>query len=67
MSPRAKHCLILFFTQMVSYCVVCISFIAMAKGRYLLTFIADVGCGLNGYFFDPAHSQSGRRGYGWND
>ena len=45
-----KRCSQLFFTQMFAYCVVCISFIAMNRGNYLLTFVTDVGCGLNSYF-----------------
>lgn len=45
-----KNCIKLFLTQMFSYCVVCISFIAMNRGHYLMTFIADVGCGVNSYF-----------------
>lgn len=53
-----KNCAKLFLTQMFSYCVVCVSFIALAKGNYALTFIADVGCGVNSYFLIRRVSQA---------
>jgi hypothetical protein len=57
-----KRCSQLFFTQMFAYCVVCVSFIAMNRGNYILTFVTDVGCGLNSYFLIRRVAQAkGRR------
>lgn len=41
---------LMFGVQFFQYCIICISFIALAKGRYVWTFVSDAACGLNSYF-----------------
>lgn len=49
-AARWKEFFLLFFVQAFQYCIVCISYIALAKGSYAWVFTTDIICGLNGYF-----------------
>lgn len=50
LAQKWKEFAILFAVQFLGYCIVCISYIALAKGSYLITFCTDITCGLNSYF-----------------
>ncbi len=40
----------MFSVQMIQYCIVCISYIALSKENYLITAITDTICGINSFF-----------------
>jgi hypothetical protein len=50
MTRAWKEFFTLFFVQLFQYCIICISYISLAKANYAWTFGTDIICGLNGYF-----------------
>lgn len=50
MTAKWKEFWLLFGVQAFQYCIICISYISLAKGSYFWTFSSDIVCGLNGYF-----------------
>jgi hypothetical protein len=50
MAAKFKECVTLFAVQFFSYCIICISFIALSKGSYVWTFVTDLVCGLNSFY-----------------
>jgi hypothetical protein len=45
-----KEFFLLFFVQLFQYCIICISYIALAKANYGVVFVTDLVCGVNSYF-----------------
>ena len=47
---RIKSFMLIFGVQFIQYCIVSISYRAMAQGRYVWTFVTDMIYGLNSFY-----------------
>lgn len=63
LKERSKEFALLFSVQFFQYCIVCVSFIALAKGSYAWTFITDMACGINSFFIIQRISSMDRKSH----